>query len=117
MALLWTMAAHGDNVIDYGLAVDHDAPNYFPDNVEYKTVHLHPSEPLIATQRWIDRDHPAIKSYDSKKAEREPLPQIISMGGLNYINDGHHRIIGARLAGKKIKSELIYDPGEYGGEH
>ena len=124
MALLWATAAlgdkeHGDSPADYGFPVKVEYPNYLGDGgcTESKIVHLHPDEPLTATQDWVDRDHPAIKSYDPKKAARKPLPQIIALGGVNYINDGHHRIIGARLAGKKIKSELLYDPDEYQGEH
>jgi hypothetical protein len=61
-------------------------------------------EPLFTDSKFIDED--AIKKYSStpgaqSEGSSADLPEVYSHGGVNWINDGRHRILASRMRGDK----------------
>lgn len=113
MGLLWTTAS-GSHLTpeDFGWNVDHNAPNYFPEEMTSREVTVHPDDELTATQKMIDPSHPALHHFDRQEAEKD-LPNLVAMNGETYINDGHHRLAGAQRAGSPIRARLWHEDEEY----
>ena len=93
----------------FGMEVDHDAPNYFPEGLKKNTVVIQPTDHVVATQRGLDPEHPAFKNYDKKKAEKGGGPNLVDIEGVLHINDGHHRIAAARKLNVPIKSTVWHE--------
>ena len=92
----------------FGWDIDPDAPGYFPENLKSAPGLIEPDDhDLIATQKAIVADHPALTSFKARKAR--PV-DIVVMNGDRYINDGHHTLAGAQRAGKTVKARFWYDP-------
>jgi hypothetical protein len=120
MGLLWRTATNhipGDDPEDYGVPYARGADDHLHEFARVKVPEpwtLHPDDEVYATQHYIDPDHPAIKHYDPDQAEQGGRPSVVSMNGDLYIDDGHHRICGARKAGQPIDVD-VWHPGEDDG--
>lgn len=90
---------------DVGVEVDTQAPNYYPETTRRANIVLHPDDEVIATQKAVNTSHPAVSGF--KKSKAGPI-ELISSDGALYVNDGHHRLYGARKAGKSLKATVWY---------
>jgi hypothetical protein len=86
-----------------------------PDKPEVREISS--IDPLFTDSKFIDKD--AINKYlDSPGTESEgsspDMPEVYSHGGVNWINDGRHRILASRMRGdKSIKVKYWNGEDEY----
>lgn len=98
------------NAADLGWHVEHDAPNYFPDEMTSHVVTIRPGEEgfdFIATQRDVDENHPALVAFNPSGID--PV-DLVDMDGTLYLTDGHHRMAGAQVTGQPLPARVWTAP-------
>ena len=88
---------------DFFDGVDHNAPNFWEDTTHAGRITLQPDDELVATQKWLNADHPAWSDDVPDDADE---PSIVTDGETAWVSDGHHRIARARQQRRPITAQL-----------
>jgi hypothetical protein len=71
-----------------------------------KKVTINPREvPLVAHEPAIDLH--TVQQYAKQPPKKSFVPKLVEHEGQLHISDGHHRLLGAYLAGRDIDVEVV----------
>lgn len=71
-----------------------------------KKVRINPrATPLVAHEPAIDLH--TVEQYANEEPKKPFPPKVVQHEGKFHISDGHHRLLGAYLAGRDIEVEVV----------